>query len=314
LLDILHLDCECVDGGRCEEGSYEPEFVDPYESQGEVAGSKFAAYYDNGEDRFYDGAKKFRDEFNDYWSYYYFRPAYENYFEEDSFDHADAVDLILFFGHGGTGTIATTDSSVTLYGSYGNLLGLKDLEYFATKSCLTATVAYCSDMYGHERYTAQEVNYNELTGSYTMDWISIFSGLHVYSGMNGLAYSSSDSSEDLSNKYANYLMTVGLPVVDAWQYAALDSNDWYLYTYNGCTMFDDPENSCSYEEFDCNRWEMYPATFYIDEKRSESLFMAAIPSIEEDDPVPGDPDYDIDFVYTYQSSTVPAFSLGYPLP
>jgi hypothetical protein len=281
----------------------------------ETSGFGFHAFYTTDDDFLYDGAKEFYDKFdNSSRAANIGKAWHDSRFVDTPCDQygADWSDLIFIDTHGNVGlfeaeNVECTDifhcHHTTIYTTAPTTtdltqLGTGDAEYVLNMGCSTASPIYCYGRSAVGRYTEQS------------SFHSVFHGLHIYAGENGLAFTSSSKEKKFAKTLSEYLND-GETIIEAWEDTHDDRKVWYNNLDEGCQVMSDPENSCGSVEYTCSRWSMYASTFYQDGKKYVTLNNR---SSYSDDIFPGDPDYDIDLRYWYQSDTIPTYSPGHSLP
>ena len=192
------------------------------DSCAERSGFAFHAYYITNKDCWYDGAEKFYDKFDSSSREANLGKAWhDSRFVVTPCDQygADWSDLIYVAADGGVNLfeaendeplnkIYTADSDTTDL----TQLGTGDAEYLLHTGCLTASAVYCYGRTAQSRYG--EPSY----------FRTVFNGLHIFSGHNGITIVSSSEEKDLAKKLSEYLDD-GLTIIEAWEDARDDVNN-----------------------------------------------------------------------------------------
>lgn len=301
--------------------TYTMDDTDLPPDMGDTSNNRFAATYDadaDYEDNFYAGAKKFYDQFGKTWSdasLFADNPEdYVNDTENGTLAKVENYDFVFHFSHGlirelGFFTSSGEIDTLPLNGldtddksnSTSAQLGLGDLDYLTTMSCASASANYCDGLSAIKRYTDSN------------DRDSIFTGLHIYSGFNGVASGDKSNVKDLSNTYSNYL-TDGLTLIEAWFDASNDSDNYVRGASCVYLLSSQADSTCDIYDYNitkCSRWSTYASSFYIESKKDVTIYNRASYS---SDPRKHDSDYDIDLIYQYQDEQIPIYTEGHTLP
>ena len=287
------------------------------DSCAERSGFAFHAYYVTSDNRFYDGAKEFYDDFKSSLREGNLGLAWhDSRFVDTPCDQygADWSDLIYIGTHGAPRHfLAENEAPLDEIFTAANdsdpddvadltELGNGDAEYVINTACSTASTIYCDGRTAISRYTEQS------------DYHSIFHGLHIYCSHHGtFINSNSDRHITRAKDLSEYLID-GLTIIESWEDADDDVQVYNILAPHDCGEMIDPENSCDFTTpwNNCARWSGYASSFYQEGKDNITLYNRGGSNSHDVDP--GDPDYDIDVRYQTESDSVPIYSPGHPLP
>lgn len=272
--------------------------------QGDVVGDSFLASYlsnDSQSSMYLQGVERFYKDFGDVWSDKHIDATVTDnwYGGTDKLPRIEKRDLVYHVSHAGLTYLVTDDGLVHIFDDHMDVaeLGVGDTDYVVATGCLAGSANYCMNKTAVDRHTD------------TLDWESLFNGLHIFSSNHGLSVAGLFTHGDKAKLYSEYLED-GMTLVEAWDNAEIDVNAYgHLMR---CSVVDaDLSTSCFEVDFTCSRYYMYPSSFFIDGKDEVTIYNR--PS-HSDDFRQGDSGYDIDLIYRYQDEQIPIYTEEHSLP